>query len=168
MTPLLLLHGYAGHPDDFGAVAARLPAGSRALAEPIYGHRGHPETGALCFEDELDRLASRLRELALPPLHVAGYSLGGRLALGLVARHPALVARATLIGSQPGLRTEAEREARRRADAAWIELLERQGVGAFAEAWEAQPLFASQRSLPAAALATVRARRRRHDPFGLA
>ncbi|MHB8417830.1 MAG: alpha/beta fold hydrolase [Myxococcales bacterium] len=166
MSPLLFLHGFAGHPDDWNEVVARLPPGTVRSAEALYGHRGHAEVEERVerFDDEVDRL---VRRLGLP-VHVVGYSLGGRLALGLLTRHPHAIARATLIGCQPGLRTEAERAARLRTDAAWIDLLEREGVGRFADAWEAQPLFSSQSSLPAEVVAPPRARRRRHHPLGLA
>ena len=37
------------------------------------------------------------------PVHLVGYSLGGRLALAVAARHPALAARVAIISGSPGL-----------------------------------------------------------------
>ncbi|MCX5745042.1 MAG: alpha/beta hydrolase, partial [Proteobacteria bacterium] len=51
---------------------------------------------------------------------------------------------------------------------AWAALLRTQGIAAFVDAWEAQPLFASQARAPAAARAARRARRLAMDPEQLA
>ncbi|MCB1058004.1 MAG: hypothetical protein KDD11_21090, partial [Acidobacteria bacterium] len=78
------------------------------------------------------------------PMHLAGYSLGGRLALGLLAAHPDRFSGATLIGTNPGLATEGDGTARRVGDETWARQLEDQGLDAFLDAWESQPLFATQ------------------------
>ncbi|HTY97370.1 MAG TPA: alpha/beta fold hydrolase [Solirubrobacteraceae bacterium] len=170
MSPFVMLHGFTGHRDDWREVARGLPPGAECLPAEIYGHRGHAESGATLpgFHDEVDRLANVLGQLGLPPVHLVGYSLGARLGLSLLLRHPERVARATLIGVRPGLRSEGEREERRRTDQAWIDLLAAGDIGRFADAWEAQPLFATQADLPAEVVAPVRARRRRHHAAGLA
>lgn len=95
-----------------------------------------------------------------------GYSLGARVALGLVAE--GLAARAVLIGVNPGLSSSAEREARRRADAQWVELLRGSGIAPFAERWAAQPLFASQARLSLEAQRRRQATRLAQDPESLA
>jgi 2-succinyl-6-hydroxy-2,4-cyclohexadiene-1-carboxylate synthase len=102
------------------------------------------------------------------PAHLAGYSLGARLALGIAVRHPERVARLTLVGVHPGLASEAERDERRRSDRRWIELLETCGIDAFVDAWSAQPLFATERRLPDASRAARRKVRLAHDPKELA
>jgi 2-succinyl-6-hydroxy-2,4-cyclohexadiene-1-carboxylate synthase len=166
MTTLLLLHGFAGAPAMWDDVVAALPPGRHVLRPALGGHApGAPVPAS--FDAELDRLADLAGAHA--PLHVAGYSLGGRLALGLAARHPALVARVTAIGAHPGLPADgAARAERAAADERWAELLEREGVAAFAEAWAAQPIFASQRALPDAVRARQHAWRAAHDPRALA
>jgi 2-succinyl-6-hydroxy-2,4-cyclohexadiene-1-carboxylate synthase len=83
-------------------------------------------------------------------------------------RHPELFRGATLIGAQPGLATEAEREDRRAADERWCALLEEKGIEAFVAQWEAVPLFATQSRLPRDVLERQRAARLAHDPHGLA
>jgi 2-succinyl-6-hydroxy-2,4-cyclohexadiene-1-carboxylate synthase len=143
MTPLLCLHGFTGSPQswDFLPGLGALPA----IVPALVGHVGSTaDSSVSTFEDEVDRLAA----LAAGALHVVGYSLGARLALGFALRHPSRVARLTLLSAHPGLATEGERAARRASDAAWCELLETRGVEAFTLAWQAQPLWASQARLP--------------------
>jgi 2-succinyl-6-hydroxy-2,4-cyclohexadiene-1-carboxylate synthase len=100
-------------------------------------------------------------------LHVVGYSLGARLALGLAARHPTRVSRLTLISAHPGLESDGERSQRRAADERWCELLLSRGSRAFVDAWQDQALWASQARLDRATLERKRRERLSHEPAGL-
>ncbi|MEW6338806.1 MAG: alpha/beta fold hydrolase [Acidobacteriota bacterium] len=167
--PLLLLHGFAGAPAAWDAVAEAI--GERALlAAPwLPGHDPLPGWfGGGSFEDAADAVARALPEIRPGPWHLAGYSLGGRVALAMVARHPASFASVCLIGASAGLRTEEERRARRESDARWVEILRARGLHGFLETWEAQPLFAGQRALPPALLDAQRSWREGLDAEGLA
>ena len=120
------------------------------------------------FEAEVDRLAAWLASRTNEPVALAGYSLGGRLALGLLARHPERFCGAVLVGCHAGLRDAAARAERRAADEALADSLEREGIEAFVDRWQELPLFASQKRLPESLQAAQRARRLAHDPSGLA
>ncbi|WP_394841533.1 alpha/beta fold hydrolase [Pendulispora brunnea] len=168
-APLLLLHGFAGGPFAWDRVISMLSSERRILRPALLGHGADAlEAKGASFEDEVERIAAQVRNAGLHGVHVCGYSLGGRVALGLLARHGHLFARATLIGVNPGLATVREREERLAADERWIERLRRDGVEAFLDAWEEQPLFASQRGLAPEALAEQRSLRRQHSVAGLA
>jgi len=134
------------------------------LRPPLLGH-GAPAPSVETFDDEIERLVTFFGP---EPVHLAGYSLGARLALGIAVRHPTRVAELTLIGVHPGLATDAERDERRRADARWLELLETCGIEAFVGAWSAQPLFASQYRLPESVQVRRKKERLLHDPILLA
>lgn len=168
-TSVALLHGFTGGPDSFQEVLGFLHAPPDEIATPVLVGHGDParDRAVTGFESEVDRLAAALRERGVR-WHLVGYSLGGRLALGLLVRHPELFGAATLIGAQPGLATEAERAERRAADERRCDLLEQRGIEAFVAEWEAMPLFATQSRLSADALARQRAERLKHDPRGLA
>jgi 2-succinyl-6-hydroxy-2,4-cyclohexadiene-1-carboxylate synthase len=96
---------------------------------------------------------------------IVGYSLGARVALGLVAS--GRCQRAILVSVNPGI-PDAERAARRASDAAWAQLLRTRGLAGFLAAWEAQPLFATQSRVSPERLAARRARRLALDPEQLA
>lgn len=172
MTPLVLIHGFTGAPASWDAVVAALPAQTppRVIHRVrVLGHDGGPlEVQRPGFQGEVDRIAAELRAARLDAVHLVGYSLGGRLALGLLATHPELLARVTLIGARNGLPAAdlAARAARRADDARWIARLA-DGLPAFVSAWEAQPVLAAP-GLSAAARARERAIRLAHDPRGLA
>lgn len=171
-TPVILLHGFTGSPESWADVIRYLIADEPAVrihAPAALGHDGTPgPPGIDAFEDEVDRIAGGIGARDRGLAHVVGYSLGARVALGLLVRHPGLVASATLIGGRPGLADPSERQARIRRDEEWARLLEEEGLDTFVAAWEALPLWATQTALPARRLDRQRAIRRSHDPRGLA
>lgn len=159
--PLLLIHGFAGQPDAWDTVVEGLDL--RAVRVRLPGHGPTPERFGATFEDVVDALAAELEG----PCDVAAYSMGARVALGLMVRHPERVTRAVLVGVSPGLDDEA-RAARQRWDERWARSIEEEGIDAFAEAWAALPLFESQRRLPRAVLEAQAEARRNHTAEGLA
>ncbi len=168
MTPLVLLHGFTGSPQSWRRVVRLLPSDNVVFMPALLGHDGRATASdAEDFAGEVDRIALLIRSAGLEPAHLAGYSLGGRLALGLLLAHPGLFSGATLIGAHPGLEFPAERAERERSDARWRALLDDEGIEAFVDAWERQPLFASQQALAPELLAEQRRERLAHDPHGL-
>jgi 2-succinyl-6-hydroxy-2,4-cyclohexadiene-1-carboxylate synthase len=161
----VFLHGFSGSPAAWDPVLRELPEGTRFVAPTIAGHGGL--AGPSSFEEEVERLAAVVRDARLSDVHLCGYSLGGRLAAGLLARHAALFASATLIGAHPGLGSDDERRARAAQDEEWARFIETEGVDAFVARWEAQPMFATQQRLPAEVLASQRAARASHGAAGL-
>lgn len=159
---LLVIHGFAGQPSAWDRVVERLDVPAVRVRLP--GHGPAPETIGESFDDVVDALAA---ELGSGVFDVAAYSMGARVALGLMVRHPQRVRRAVLVGVNPGLRGD-ERTARQAWDERWAQRIEAEGVAAFAEAWAALPLFASQRRLPRAVVDAQRADRRNHTASGLA
>ena len=143
---LVLLHGFTQTGASWDGVVGELAGRYRALA---------PDLGAGPWEAELDRVEA----LAPPAFALAGYSMGGRLALALALRAPDRVRRLVLVSAGPGLADPAERAARRDADAALAERIEAIGAEAFAREWAAQPLFAGQPPAVAAAAHADRMRR---------
>jgi 2-succinyl-6-hydroxy-2,4-cyclohexadiene-1-carboxylate synthase len=150
----ILLHGFAGDPASWDDVAIE---GER-IALP--GHRG----GCPLERDWAGNLAAIAARIGRCDV-VIGYSLGARVALGLVIGGH--VPRGVLISVNPGI-AEHERAARRAGDAAWAQLARERGIAAFVDAWQAQPLFATQQRAPAERRAARAARRLALDPDQLA
>jgi 2-succinyl-6-hydroxy-2,4-cyclohexadiene-1-carboxylate synthase len=75
--------------------------------------------------------------------------------------------RAILISVNPGI-DDHERATRRASDAVWAHRLRTEPLAAVLDAWEAQPLFATQARADRDALARRRARRLALDPAQLA
>lgn len=169
---LVLLHGFCGRPESWDDVVRALQKDRRIAGLTLPGHSSEariiPQVGAQGFDDAVDGLARLLRGHGLKRVHLAGYSLGARVALRLMIRYPGMFARATLIGVNPGLEREEERAERRRQDGSWADMLRSQGIARFVEAWERQPVLAIRSAVPGPRLAAHRALRLSHDPIALA
>lgn len=170
--PLLLLHGFTGSAEAWGAPLLHgLAERHRVIAPDLPGHGrsdvlpGGPQ-GAL--PRLLDALGEALDVLDAPSATWIGYSMGGRIALAAAVLRPGRTERLVLEGGSPGLPTEREREERRREDEALAARILEEGMERFVDAWMAHPLFASQRRLPAPRLEEARRRRLRSRPKGLA
>ena len=169
MTTAVLIHGFSGSPASWRRVEALLEGPSHAPAVCGHGGENPPavSTGPAAFEAEVDRLAAAVQAEVPAPRLVVGYSLGGRLALGMLVRHPDLFLGAVLIGANPGIAGEDVRVARRRDDDRWARLIEEEGLAAFDDEWSVLPMFASQNDLEAGRLAEQRRTRLSHDPAAL-
>jgi 2-succinyl-6-hydroxy-2,4-cyclohexadiene-1-carboxylate synthase len=104
----------------------------------------------------------------LPKVPLVGYSMGGRLALGLAMMAPQRFTSLVLISTRPGIDSPEERRERRAADLALADRIEAIGAVAFAEEWAAHPLIATQARAPEAARRAMAERRAANDPRGLA
>lgn len=159
MAPtLILLHGFTNTGASWDRVAAALGGRYRALAPDIRGHGSasgvEPVTLAAVIDD-IGRLAGD------DPFTLAGYSMGGRIALHAALALPGQVERLILIGASPGLADPAEREARREADERLAGEIEKMTIEAFAERWARTPVLAGQPP-------SAHADRLRNTPAGLA
>ena len=159
--PLVLLHGFTGSPESWRWVREHVPADQQVVTLCMLGHCGCEASGVSSFVEEIDRLAAIVRRVGAEGAHLAGYSMGARLALGLVSRHEGLFCRTTLIGVNPGLESEQARQQRVAEDNRWVRLLLRQGLCAFEKQWSQQPIFASQGDLPEPVRRRGRCRHRR-------
>jgi 2-succinyl-6-hydroxy-2,4-cyclohexadiene-1-carboxylate synthase len=160
---LLLLHGFAGTRDTWERVAERLsPERYTPLALDLPGHGDatdatRPITFEACVEHVLSHSPRRFE--------LCGYSLGGRIALHVALAAPERVQRLVLVSSTAGLQDAAERAARRVADRALADDLERESFARFMDRWQAQPVFAED---PPEVHAAMRAQQQRNSPQALA
>ncbi len=158
---IVLLHGFTQTGRSWGPAIAALGERYRALAPDIRGH------GAGADARPVDFASVQADVLALAPSRfvLGGYSMGGRIALSLALAAPARVERLVLVGASPGIADEGERRARRAADEALAERIERDGIETFAAHWSSLPLFADQ---PPEIAAAAHATRLAQSPAGLA
>jgi 2-succinyl-6-hydroxy-2,4-cyclohexadiene-1-carboxylate synthase len=160
---VVLLHGFGGtHRAWDGVIAALDRERYRPLALDLPGHGAathsqRPITFDSCVTAVLDASPQRFA--------LAGYSLGGRVALHVALAAPERVARLVLVASSPGIEDPAERAARRASDEALASDLERIPFEEFIECWRTQPLFAAE---PPEVGTLARTDQRRNQPEALA
>lgn len=159
LPPLILLHGFTQTRQSWRRTATALQSRYRVLTPDLPGHGQAAQR-----TPSVDAVTSYLRALApTTPFTLAGYSMGGRIALHAAFHLP--LDRLILIGASPGLADPAERERRRQADAALATKIEAIGVDAFAREWGRLPLWDGQ---PERVRAAAYADRLRNTPHGLA
>ena len=159
---LVLLHGFAGTGRGWDGVVGELGRERyTALAPDLRGHGSQGGARPVSFEAiTADVLAGGPSRFAL-----GGYSMGGRIALGVALAAPERISRLVLVATTAGIADDGERGARRAADERLAQEIETGDITAFADRWLAQPLFADDGE---ETQRLARADIERNEPAGLA
>jgi len=161
--PLILLHGFTQTGRGWDEVVRHLEGERyRPLAPDLRGHGAAASRRPIDF----DACVADLAGLTAGRFALAGYSMGGRLALHVALAHPQRVTRLVLVSATAGIEDPARRADRRASDeelSAWM--VQDRTMSEVADRWAAQPLFAGQAPEVAAA---ARADRLSNDPVHLA
>lgn len=166
--PLLLLHGFTGSAAGWWDALPALGEGRAVFAPDLLGHGGSDapdDPRPYQWRAAVQQLVGLLDRLQLDAFDLLGYSMGGRLALGLALQAPRRVRRLVLEGASPGIRDAGERAERAARDGETADRIVKEGVPAFVRWWEERPLFATQ---PPALRERLRAERLGHQAHGLA
>src|SRR5262245_45875735 len=159
----VLLHGFTQTGTSWDPVVRALGPEWHVAAPDLRGHGHAADARPVTFEtvrEDLDVVVGDGTEV------LAGYSMGGRLALDwAVTRRGGGIRRLVLVSASPGLADPDERAARRRDDERQAAHVLEIGVRTFADEWGAQSLFDGQ---PEAVAAAAHAERLRQTPRGLA
>jgi 2-succinyl-6-hydroxy-2,4-cyclohexadiene-1-carboxylate synthase len=161
VRPLVLLHGFTNTGASWDGVVAALGERYRPLAPDLRGHGAASDRRPVTLGAVIDDVSA----LSPGAIELAGYSMGGRLALHAAFALGPRVRRLVLIGASPGLADAAERNARRDSDERLADEIQRLTIQAFARRWAQTPVLADQ---PAPVRAAVDADRLRNTPAGLA
>ena len=125
-SAVVLLHGFAGTARHWDRVLAAMPA-ERPVPLALDLADAEPTT-----PEGVTRL---IAERAPERFVLAGYSMGGRLALRAALAMPERIARLVLVSASAGIADADERAARRAGDEALAAAIERDGLDAFIERW---------------------------------
>ncbi len=126
---VVFLHGWLGCRNDWDEVIKHLPF--PCLTFDLPGHGNSPI--------DFDLFAEMKK---LPPFHLVGYSLGGRVAL----QYPGLTESLTLLSTHLGLQTEEEKIERLKNDQILAKKILSMPIDEFLQQWYDQPLFKSLHS----------------------
>jgi pimeloyl-ACP methyl ester carboxylesterase len=104
---VLLLHGIFGEKEHWNDFARHLTRKYRLVVPdvPGFGASTRSADASYGYAAQVGRLVDFIEALGLPPLHVAGSSMGGTLAALLAMERPQQVRSVAFIGAPHGLRT---------------------------------------------------------------
>ncbi len=128
---LVLLHGFTHTAASWEPVLEALGERYRGVAVDLRGHGTAGERRPVT----LDAVMGDVEALAPERFTLAGYSMGGRVALHVALALSSRVRRLVLIGASPGIEDPGEREARAEADERLAEGIEAATVEEFARRW---------------------------------
>jgi pimeloyl-ACP methyl ester carboxylesterase len=98
--PLVLLHGGLGAIEMFGPNLAAFAANHRVVAPDLQGHgRTADIDRPIDVRFMADDIAALIKHLGLGRVDVAGYSLGGGVALQVAIRHPEVVDKLVIVSA---------------------------------------------------------------------
>ncbi len=141
---VLFLHGFMGSSADWREIMTVIGDQTFRIAVDLPGHGASlglpPDTYTI--EGATRAVIRTMDGLEVTRPVVAGYSMGGRLALYLALRYQERCTGLFLESASPGLESAGERAARRAADESKAERLESQDFETFLQNWYGQSLFA--------------------------
>lgn len=90
LPPLVLLHGIGASKDHWPRLARRLNGRFRIVAPdlPGFGESSKPDDGDYSMSAQAESVRQLAEALGLGPVHLAGSSMGGRVAAVFAAAHP--------------------------------------------------------------------------------
>jgi pimeloyl-ACP methyl ester carboxylesterase len=115
--PVVLLHGLAGHAEEWTETASWLVESHRVIAPDARGHgRSDREPSDVSRSAHVDDVAAWIEYFGIAPAMVAGQSLGGHTAFLMASRRPELVPALVVAEASPQPEPQAVEEVRR-----WLE-----------------------------------------------
>jgi 2-succinyl-6-hydroxy-2,4-cyclohexadiene-1-carboxylate synthase len=142
--PLLLLHGFTGSVRAWDAIRSQLAMDARVIAVDLIGHgqsASPPDPARYTLEWCARDLVGLLDALHVDRVDLLGYSMGGRVALHFAVHAPERINHLVLESASPGLEDSVDRARRAQADDALADRILANGLSAFVEEWEQQPLL---------------------------
>lgn len=139
---LVLVHGFSCGLRSWDPQVRALASRYRVLTYDVRGHglsEAPRDPAAYSQPTSVEDLRALLAHLGIRRAAVGGLSMGGNIALNLALAHPALVTALIVADTGAG----SDRTAEWNAEAlAFADILERQGIEAFADQAATNPLFA--------------------------
>lgn len=166
---LICLHGFTGSSQTFLPVFKEKKTYNILVVDLI----GHGKTSSFVhpyryqFTSVCQDIVTLTNRLKLSSFSLFGYSMGGRVALGIACLFPLSVERLFLESSSPGLETAQERQQRKKKDEHLAQFIATHSIEEFVNKWENLSLFASQRKLSSTTRSNVRKERLAQEKFGL-
>lgn len=136
---ILALHGFLGYGKDWSHVQKFMPRYQWITPDLFTPNSPIGDIDLTSFNVLADRVVAFIPENTQPIF--VGYSLGGRIGLHLLERHPDRFKKFIFISTHPGLVSEAEKKVRKASDVLWKDKLYNLSWVDFWNEWNSQEVF---------------------------
>ena len=110
LSPAVLLHGLLGASRNWQTVARELAGGFSVYALDLRNHGESPHAEEMDYAVLAEDVRAFLERENLPPVHLLGHSMGGKVAMAVAARWPERVAELTVVDIAPKAYSSLHRE----------------------------------------------------------
>jgi 2-succinyl-6-hydroxy-2,4-cyclohexadiene-1-carboxylate synthase len=168
-TPIVFLHGFTGDSSDWQFLFNKLSGNFLPVAIDLVGHgksSSPPDPKHYTCTAIVHQLNSIFSQLNFKNIILAGYSMGGRVALSYCLKHSSQISAAILESTTPGIEDICLKKERVEFDLLLAEKIKNEGVESFINFWFDTPLFKSLKNLPGFDI--IRNKRLQNSKTGLA
>ncbi len=167
---IFFIHGFTGSAKDWDEIIPIINKDFSCAAIDVIGHGSSGSPDNLSYYkiasiiEQINFIISRFTD---EQVILAGYSMGGRIALNFAITNPDKVRALILESSSAGIEEVNLRHARIASDEKLIDLIEENPIDKFVDYWMNIDLFASQRNLPSDTLKKIREIKLKNNKTGL-
>ena len=165
------LHGFTGCAIDWVPVVSSLNKRFNYYLVDLVGH-GKSDSPKESYYYFIDSIVNQLREIIISlsndKIVLAGYSMGGRIALNFALQNGRMLKGLILESSTWGISDENLRKERARQDEKLAEFIDNDPIDKFIDYWMNIDLFNTQRRFSNEMLSQIRERRLENNKTGLA
>ena len=168
---VLFLHGFTGSAEDWFPVFEQLSDKYNLIALDLIGH-GKSDSPSDHSHYTTEAIVNQIKyikdHLTSEKIFLAGYSMGGRVALSFAVAYPDDIKGLILESSSAGIKNEEERQKRYENDLKLAEFIQTHTLDEFIEMWSDQELFNTQRRFSNEKLKTFRKKKAAGNKTGYA
>ena len=167
---VFFLHGFTGSALDWMPVVSLLNKKYNYYLVDLIGH-GNSDSPKEMHYYSIDSIVNQLKEIILTlsnnKIVLAGYSMGGRIALNFALQNASLLKGLILESSTYGIFEEALREERIKQDEKLAEFIDNNPIDKFIDYWMNIDLFNTQRRFSNEQLSRIREHKLENNKTGL-
>jgi 2-succinyl-6-hydroxy-2,4-cyclohexadiene-1-carboxylate synthase len=167
---IFFLHGFTGSSDDWDPVLPKIDCGFNKFTVDLLGHgkSDSPNDPALySWELQVEQLDKVITQFTEEKIILAGYSMGGRLALCYAHTYPERVLGLILESASPGIKERMQREKRIKEDAELAKYISMHSTRDFIELWVNREIFTTQLRFSEEKREEILKRKLRNNQIGL-
>lgn len=167
---IIFIHGFTGSSNDWLEIIPQIDNHFSVITVDLIGHgkSSSPNNSKFYEISAINKEIKKIIEvLKLDKVILAGYSMGGRVALNFANEFPNFVNGLILESTTAGIIDKKKRDDRYKNDLSLSQKILDDGIEKFVDYWINLPIFSSQKSLSKEKLNDIRLRKLNNDPIGL-